>query len=236
MTDLTWQYKMLVSSILELGTKQEGRNGNTLVVPHYSFTLNFADPRNSKLLLRKMWYNGVIGEFKTLVDKTPLTNVSQFEDNGCSYWSDWADPMTGALNLDYYNMLHPQLEEVIENIKTNPESRRHVIELWNHDHVESGELSLPCCWHGMTFSIIDRTVHMTWVQRSVDTMIGLPADIYLAYLFMKRVCKETGLEPGTCMFALSNVHIYEEHLKGARELLDRTEYDYNKALKFELIS
>ena len=233
-TQLTVEYRKLVSSILFDGTKQEGRNGDTLVLPHYSFTLDFSNRANSQLLLRKMWYNGVLGEFRTLLDPTPLNNVSQFKDNGCNYWSQWAYA-DGSLNLDYHNMLHPQLEDIIEQIKADPESRRHVISLWNHDNVHSGELSLPCCWHGMTFSVIGQELHMTWTQRSVDTMLGLPADIYLAYLFMRQVCKQTGYDIGTCMFSLSNVHVYAAHIDGAKELLARTEDDYDKPIKFELI-
>lgn len=233
--NLTKAYKELVRVILTQGTRQDCRNGSQLILPHYSFTLDFSDPTqdNHILKLRKMWYKGVKGEFDTLISKEPLVNVIQFEANGCNYWRDWADD-EGNLNLDYYNMLHPQLEDIIEQIKIDPDSRRHVIELWNHEHVKNGELSLPCCWHGLTFSIIDNTVHLTWVQRSVDTMVGLPADIYLAYKFMQLICTECNLGMGTCMFALSNVHIYSEHIEGAKELLDRTEADSDKILKFEL--
>ena len=65
-------------------------------------------------------------------------------------------------------------------------------------------------------------------------MVGLPSDIYLAYLFMDHVSKATGYAVGSCMFSLSNVHIYGEHTEGAIELLDRTEADFDKPLKFEL--
>ena len=224
------QYRDLVIKILTDGTKQKCRNGEQLIIPHYSFTIE--DMKNDHLLgLRKMFTKGIEGEFKTLIDwSRPLTNVSQFEENGCNYWKEWAGP-NGELNLDYWNQMHPQLEDVIQNIIDDPESRRHVVSLWNHDNVQSGELSLPCCWHNMTFSVIDNVLHMTWAQRSVDVMVGLPSDVYLAYLFMKHVADNTGLKVGSCMFALSNVHIYQEMIKPAYELVLRKEEDYGKPLK-----
>lgn len=230
---MTKEYKKLIEYILDNGTRQDCRNGVQLIIPHYSFTVDDME-NNHKLLLRKMWYKGVEGEFKTLIDlDNPLTNVSQFEANGCNYWKDWADE-DGKLNLDYYNALHPALERVIEQIKIDPNSRRHVISLWDNEHAFNGSLSLHCCWHNLTFSVISGVLHLTWTQRSVDTMIGLPADIFLAYKFMQHVTKKCDLDIGTCMFSLSNVHIYSEHLDGAFELLKRTEEDYDKPLSFEL--
>jgi len=232
---MTREYKKLVNHILQYGIDQDCRNGSQRIIPHYSFTLDFSDETkdNHILKLRKMWYTGVDGEFKTLVSREPLTNVSQFEANGCNYWKDWAAE-DGSLTLDYYNELHPALDNVIEQIKRDPESRRHVISLWNNEHAFDGSLSLHCCWHNLTFSVIAGVLHLTWTQRSVDTMIGLPADIYLAAMFMHFVASACNLKVGTCMFSLSNVHIYKEHLKGAVELLNRTEDDYDKVLKFEL--
>jgi thymidylate synthase len=195
--------------------------------------LDFSINDNHILKLRKMYYKGVEGEFKTLIDPTPLTNISQLEANGCNYWRDWSGP-DGSINIDYHNQMHPQLGILLKNIKRDPHSRRHVLSLWNSENVEHGTLSLACCWWGLTFSIINDTVHLTWIQRSVDTMVGLPSDIYLAYKFMELVSNECGLKMGTCMFSLSNVHIYREHFSAASELLNRDTSHYDKPLYFRL--
>ena len=226
------EYKMLVRKILACGEKTECRNGKQLILPTYSFTLDFR-LQSHFLTLRKMHYAGVLGEFKTLIAKEQLTNVQQFRDNGCNYWGSWAAD-DGSLNLDYYNKLHPQLEDIIVQIKTDPTSRRHVVNLWDHENVKDGSLSLPCCWFTLIFTVIKGILHLNWIQRSVDTMVGLPADIYLAYLFMNHVAIEGQLEIGTCMFSLSNVHIYEEHINKAHKLLARNHTDSNKPLTFEL--
>ncbi len=230
--EFDYEFKRLVNTIFGEGDKIVGRNGMTIQIPSYSFTIqNMTE--GHKLTLRKMYYKGVLGEFKTLIDYAPLTNVKKFEANGCNYWKKWAGE-DGALNLDYYNMMHPQLEDVINNIRENPSSRRHVVSLWNHTNVMDGSLSLPCCWHGFTFTVQESTLHMVWIQRSVDTAVGLPSDVYLAYLFMKHIADETGLEIGSCMFALSNVHIYAEHIEGLKKMLTLKEEDYGKAISFEL--
>ena len=231
------EYTDLVNHIMQYGIDQDCRNGSQRIIPHWSFTLDFSKSIDSaKLNLRRMYYGGVLGEFKTLIDPTPLTNVSQFEANGCNYWKDWAAE-DGSITIDYANQMHPQLENLIEDIKTDPTSRRLMIDLWNPENVRDGSLSLPCCWHNLTFSVIAGVLHLKWTQRSVDTMIGLPADIFLAYLFMGYVVSETKLAMGTCMFALSNVHIYKEHFNGAECILERYRDggDYSdKPIKFKL--
>ncbi len=227
------KYKELVRTILTEGVYQTSRSAGQYIIPSYSFTLDF-EVESPILTLRKMWYKGVVGEFETLISLTPLTNIKQFEANGCNYWKKWSGPK-GELTLDYYNELHPALERIIEQIKLEPDSRRHVISLWNNEHTFGDTLSLPCCWHSLTFSVIDSALHLTWGQRSVDTMLGLPADVYLAYRFMEYVATKCSLDIGTCMFSLSNVHIYAEHTTNAAKLLERTSDDYNNPLQFELI-
>ncbi len=226
------EYKKLVNHILNNGEKQDCRNGYQLIIPSYAFTLDFARRDSHLLTLRKMFYKGVKAEFDVLTNDEPLTNVKQLEDAGCNYWKQWAGP-SGELNLDYANMLKPQLKQIINNIKTDPDSRRHVIELWNHENLE--ELSLPCCWHGLTFSVINGTVHLKWSQRSVDTMVGLPTNVYLGWLFMSLVAEKCDLKMGTAMFSLSNIHIYEEHIENAYKLLDRDPGD-TTPLSFKLKS
>ena len=230
--DYNKEYKKLVETILTNGTEVDSRNSLTLAIPHYSFTIDDMED-DWRLLLRKLYVKGIYGEFLTLIDPTPLTNVSQFEANDCNYWKLWSGE-SGYINIDYHNKLHPRLANLISEIKADPTSRRHIINLWDQDNVDSGELSLPCCWNQLTFSVIGKKLHLTWTQRSVDTMIGLPSDVYLAHLFMSYVAIHTSLEVGSCMFSLSNVHIYSQHTEGAKELLTRTEADYDKPLKFKL--
>lgn len=235
MTELSKKYRELVTEILVKGQTQDCRNGSQRIIPHHSFTLDFSRHDNHLLKLRKMYVKGIEGEFQTLIDPTPLVNISQFEANGCNYWKLWADKH-GNLSVDYHNKMHPRLKNLISDIKIDPTSRRHILNLWDQDNVDNCTLSLPCCWYDMTFSVIGGVLHMRWTQRSVDTMVGLPSDIYLAYRFMNYIAEATDLAIGSCMFSLSNVHIYDEHIDKAMELLNRTENDSEVPLSFELKS
>ncbi len=225
-------YKKLIEHILVNGTWQESRNGNTLAIPSYAFTID--DMENDwKLLLRKMYYKGVFGEWLTFSNHTPLTNIKQLEDNGCKYWKGFEDE-DGSINLDYANKLPQQLDEVIEGIKLDKTSRRYHIELWDSNKEHRSKLNLECCHHGYTFSIIDNTLHLTWIQRSVDSFLGLPSDVAFAHYMMKYVAEQCDLTIGSCMFALSNVHLYENSIAQSKELLTRTINDYEKPLKVEI--
>jgi len=240
MRKLNTEYKKLVRTVLDEGYVVEGRNGKTLQIPFYSFTID--DMENDHLLtLRKMYTKGIEGEFNTLVSPIRLENVRQFERNECNYWKKWAGP-DGELNLDYWNELHPALEDLIYNMRRDPYSRRHVISLWNNRRLTKEglkEISLPCCWHNMTFIVEKDRLHMVWTQRSVDVFYGLPSDIYLAYLFMNHIRDNINLyftdslKTASCMFSLANVHIYEEHIPCAKELLGRSAMDDEEKLPCE---
>jgi len=227
------EYRKLVIKILTEGHLQDCRNGKQLILPSYSFTID--DMKNDHtLLLRKMYKKGVLGEFLTIIDPKPLTNVSQFEANDCPYWKLWAKE-DGSIRLDYHDELVKQLPGLIEGIKNDPNSRRHVISLWNPENVQNGVLSLTCCWDRLVFSVINGVLHLTFNLRSNDVGIGLPSDVYLAYLFMNYVSEATGYEIGSCAFGISNPHLYTEHIDSAYELItDRTIEDFDKPLKFQL--
>jgi thymidylate synthase len=224
------QYKQMVEHILKNGKHQTCRNGEQLIVPHYSFTINWKDWR---LNLRKMNYKGVYGEFLTFIDPKPLTKEKQFQDNGCPYWKMFADE-DGNIRLDYHDELHKQLNWVVQQIISNPTDRGHVIDLWSPENVQSGVLSLRCCHYSYIFSVIGNEIHLVWNQRSGDTMLGIPSDVYLGHLLLKYIAEKTDKIPATMTFNFANAHIYLSHVENAKLLLMRDETDYNKPLKFQL--
>jgi len=213
------QYKNMVSYIYNFGEYKESRNGN--IKERFGMTLNL-DVSNNKLPLlvgRKMYPRGIIGEALAFM-QTDCKHVTDFTSRGCNYWQTWADK-DGNLELDY--PIHKQLYRIIEDIKKDPHSRRHIISLWNEDRLE--ELSLPPCHYAYQFNIEGDKINMIWSQRSADVMVGVPSDMVLATIYLRIVGAATGYEANRIIMHFGSAHIYEEHITKAREYLDRPVYD-----------
>ena len=260
-------YKELVKNVLKNGKHKQGRNGTTISLP--GTQLKF-DAKDMPLLNgRKIFYKGIVGEFAAFMHN--CTRVSEFKNYGCNYWDAWGDAK-GRLNLDYVNQLHElqvkvgdyrytQLEALKIGLVNDPMSRRHIINLWVPENLHN--LSLPCCHFNYQFIVDeDRNLHMIWTQRSADVMVGIPADMILAWLWVQCLCRELGFEPGIVTMNFGDTHIYNEHIEGANtyteileprlipiaslnskftsienfepDQLDIVQYDPHDAIKFEL--
>lgn len=205
-------YYLLGKKILDEGILQEGRNGNTLSI--FGTQMKYDLANGFPLLnMRKIFYKGVIGEFKSFIEDAKT--IADFEANGCPFWKLWAND--GNLILDYPP--REQLEYVIDLIKNEPTSRRIIIDLWNPDN--RGKLSLDPCHTQYQFSVRENRLHMIWTQRSVDFAIGAPSDFILAALYTITIANECGLQPGEITFNFGDTHLYEEHIEEFKDLLSR---------------
>ena len=221
-------YSNLVNKILTDGEVRDGRNGTTLSLfgERLVFDLKYGLPLIS---LRKIYTKGIIGEFKTFIENK-TDNIKYFEENGCNYWKLWSKE-GGSINIDYAP--GKQMTDLIHNIKTNPGSRRHIINLWHHENLD--KLSLPCCHYSYQFYIRkNKYVDMIWNQRSVDVAIGLPADLILSSLYLLYVAQSTDYLPGKITMNFGDAHIYKEHIEEIRKMvkrpfnLERINYLFNK--------
>ena len=219
------EYKDLVKQVLDQGELKTGRNGNTISL--IGTQLKF-DAANIPLLnSRKIFHKGVVGEFSAFMNN--CTSIFEFKTRGCNYWDSWGNN-NGKLNLDYVNQLHTintkikgnwesQLSALKINLVNDKFSRRHLINLWVPEHLHN--LSLPCCHYSYQFIVsTDSKLHMIWNQRSADTMVGIPSDMILAYLWVQCLSKELGFEPGIVTMNFGDTHIYEEHISGAKKYLE----------------
>lgn len=204
-------YAELGFYLLYEGEERKGRNGNTKSV--FSTRLQYDMANGFPILsMRKIFYKGIVGEFISFLQDAKT--VEEFRANGCNYWDLWADE-TGKLTLDYPP--REQLNYVITLLKTEPESRRILIDLWNPDN--RGNLSLDPCHTQYQFSVRAGRLDMIWTQRSVDYAVGAPSDFILAALYNVTIANEVGLAPGIITFNFGDTHLYEEHINDFATML-----------------
>jgi len=232
-------YAKLAEKVLQQGEIRKGRNGITKALFGTALQIDMTDSKLFPILTgRKMYYKGVFGEFAAMVRKPK--HVDDFKEWGCNYWGDWSDE-EGNLNVDYgnawldYNGVN-QLELLVDKLKHNPTDRRLLITSWRPDRLDS--LSLPCCHHTYQWFVREgQYLDMLWMQRSVDTMIGLPSDIILAAVWNIMLANEVGLKPGKLTFSMGDTHIYEEHWEKAEEYINHViTWKNSPPPKYELIA
>lgn len=124
-----------------------------------------------------------------------------------------------SFNSDYTNQGTDQLKRLIDKLKTDPNDRRMIVMAWNPLALQ--DMALPPCHYGFQVTVIKNKLNLLWNQRSVDTMLGLPFNIASYATLLHLLAKETGYEEGKLVGFLADVHIYVNHLDGAREQLTR---------------
>ncbi len=117
-----------------------------------------------------------------------------------------------------------QLTKIVEKLKTDPMDRRMVVSAWNPQQI--GQMGLPPCHYCFQVTVIGGKLNLLWNQRSVDTMLGLPFNIASYALLLHLLAKEANLKEGKLVGFLADVHIYENHIDGAKEQLSRDPTKY----------
>ncbi|MEI7765409.1 MAG: thymidylate synthase [bacterium] len=125
---------------------------------------------------------------------------------------------------DYNGKGIDQLKKVIETLKTNPRDRRMIVSAWNP--LQFDEMALPPCHYSFQITTIGDKLNLLWNQRSVDTMLGLPFNIASYALLLHLIAKESGYKEGKLVGFLADVHLFENHVDGAKEQLSRDPIKY----------
>ncbi|MGZ8369765.1 MAG: thymidylate synthase, partial [Caulobacteraceae bacterium] len=157
------------------------------------------------------------------------TNVRWLQERGVRIWDEWADPETGDLGPVYGKQWRSwaapdgrvidQIASVVDQIRTNPNSRRLVISAWNPADVDS--MALPPCHCLFQFHVANGRLSCQLYQRSADVFLGVPFNIASYALLTMMVAQATGLEPGDFVHTFGDVHLYLNHVDQAREQLAR---------------
>ena len=223
------QYLDLMRHIRNHGVERDDRTGTgTLSVFGYQmrFDLNAGFPL---VTTKKVFLKGIIHELLWFVAGS--TNVRYLQDHDVHIWDDWADDQ-GELGPVYGSQWRSwpapdgstidQIGRVIEQIKTNPNSRRLIVSAWNVAEVE--QMALPPCHMLFQFYVANGKLSCQLYQRSADVFLGVPFNIASYALLTMMIAQVTGLKPGEFVHTLGDAHLYLNHLEQADEQLTRTPY------------
>lgn len=119
---------------------------------------------------------------------------------------------------------YDQVQEVIDSLKNNPDSRRHIINAWNGKDIAQGNLALPPCHVMYQFYVEGELLHMKMTQRSADFFLGVPFNIASSALLLSLIAREVGKSPARLIIEYGDAHIYTDHLKQVKEQLGREPY------------
>ena len=220
------QYLDLLARILEEGVEKPDRTGTgTLSVFGHQmrFDLNEGFPL---LTTKKVHFHSIAGELIWFLRGG--TNVKWLNEQGISIWDEWADengdlgPVYGA---QWRSWPAPngesidQLAKVIEAIKANPDSRRHIVTAWNPAEVDS--MALPPCHVMFQLYVADGKLSCMVTMRSCDTFLGMPFNIASYALLTHMVAQVTGLEVGELIWSGGDTHLYLNHLEQVQRQLTR---------------
>ena len=221
------QYHDLLAHVLDNGVHKDDRTGTgTRSVFGYQmrFDLQVGFPL---LTTKKVYTRGIFGELLWFLKGA--TNVAWLHENNVHIWDDWADPQTGELGPIYGYQWRSwptpdgshidQINQVIEAIRTNPDSRRHIVSAWNVGQIP--QMALPPCHAFFQFYVADGRLSCQLYQRSADLFVGVPFNIASYAALTHMIAQVCDLEVGDFVHVLGDAHIYDNHLDQVNELLGR---------------
>jgi thymidylate synthase len=220
------QYLDLLAEILATGVERGDRTG-TGALSVFGRQMRFDLAQGFPLLTtKKLHLKSIIIELLWFLRGE--TNVRWLQERGVSIWNEWADA-EGELGPVYGKQWRSwaapdgrvidQISQVVEAIKTNPNSRRHIVSAWNPADVE--DMALPPCHCLFQFFVADGKLSCQLYQRSADMFLGVPFNIASYALLTLMMAQATGLEPGEFVHTLGDAHIYLNHREQAALQLTR---------------
>ena len=221
------QYLDLLQRIVNEGTRKEDRTGTgTLSVFGHQMRFNLEEGF-PLLTTKKLHLKSIIHELLWFLKGD--TNVKYLQENGARIWNEWADE-NGELGPVYghqwrswpnYNGGHvDQIQDIVNALKNNPDSRRMIVSAWNVAEVD--QMALPPCHCLFQFYVANGKLSLQLYQRSADTFLGVPFNIASYALLTMMMAQVSGLKPGDFIHTTGDTHLYLNHLEQAKEQLKRT--------------
>ena len=220
------QYLDLLSEVLENGTDRMDRTG-TGTRSVFGYQMRYDLSAGFPLLTtKKLHIRSIIHELLWFIKGD--TNIRYLQENGVTIWDEWADedgdlgPVYGRQWRSWQapdGTVIDQLALLLEQIKNNPDSRRHIITAWNPADV--GDMALPPCHCLFQFYVADGKLSCQLYQRSADIFLGVPFNIASYALFTHMIAHECDLQVGDFVHTLGDAHLYHNHFEQAQIQLQR---------------
>jgi len=223
------QYLDLMRHVRDHGVRKEDRTGTgTLSV--FGYQMRFDLQQGFPLVTtKKLHLRSIIHELLWFLKGE--TNIRYLKENGVSIWDEWADA-EGNLGPVYGSQWRSwpaadgrqidQISDVIEQIKTNPDSRRLIVSAWNVGEIE--HMALPPCHAFFQFYVAQGRLSCQLYQRSADIFLGVPFNIASYALLTMMIAQVCELQPGDFVHTLGDAHLYVNHLAQTDEQLSRSPY------------
>ncbi len=223
------QYLDLLKTILDKGIQKHDRTG-TGTISYFGYQMRFNLQEGFPLVTtKKVHLKSIIYELLWFLNGD--TNVKYLQDHGVRIWNEWADA-NGDLGPVYgYQWRHwrtpdgreiDQIANLIEGLKKNPDSRRHIVSAWNPADVDN--MALPPCHTMFQFYVADGRLSCQLYQRSGDTFLGIPFNIASYALLTMMVAQVCGYKPGDFVHTIGDAHIYLNHIEQVKLQLSRNPY------------
>lgn len=213
------QYIELAHNIIENGYFDDNRTGvKTYKLPHRF--MQFDLEKEFPILQTKFV------AFKTAVKellwifKDQSNDVKALQEQNVHIWDEWMME-DGSIGTSYGWVVkkYNQIDKLIDGLKNDPQGRRHIISLWQNEHLEGGAL-YPCCFMTM-WDITDGRLNCMLVQRSCDLPLGGPFNMTQYAVLTHLIAQVVGVKPGLFTHVINNAHIYENQVEGIKEQINR---------------
>ena len=220
------QYLNLLNHVMNHGNKKNDRTG-TGTLSIFGYQMRFDLSENFPLLTtKKVHLKSVIYELLWFLKGS--TNIKYLQENGVSIWDEWADehgdlgPVYGSQWRSWRthdNRSIDQIDKLITDLKTNPDSRRLIVSAWNVAEIEN--MKLPPCHCFFQFYVANNKLSCQLYQRSADIFLGVPFNIASYALLTLMIAQVVNLKPGEFVHTLGDAHIYSNHFDQVNEQLTR---------------
>ncbi len=220
------QYLNLMQHILDNGTEKGDRTGTgTKSVFGYQMRFDLSEGFPC-VTTKKLHLRSIIHELLWFLQGDQ--NIKYLKDNGVSIWDEWADEdgnLGPVYGVQWRNWETPdgrkidQIKKLIDGIKNNPDSRRHIVSAWNVADVDN--MALPPCHTIFQFYVADGKLSCQLYQRSADVFLGVPFNIASYALFTMMVAQVCDLQPGDFVHTFGDAHLYSNHIEQTHLQLSR---------------